>query len=221
MSKYNSALYKIYEEIANLIGKVKWSRLKALLRGSKHGFNLTEEDHLRIQELLAGGYYLILTNRKSHLSTYVIGLLCYIKTRKWPNYTHILMNVDLVNDPNNFEQFKLIEATRKGVHYSKFENVFDCDSVCLIAPRNMTKETWDSVMIGLTLQLGKSYDNLFDLFDESRVSCVEVVLESLKYGMDYDTQFPNLKNSIVKINNLTPQMFRDCEDFEVIFEVRK
>jgi len=219
MSKYKTWWYWLWKQLSNVIGSINWTWLKAKFSKSGKGYDLTPEDHEQLKTLLAGGYYMILTNRKSHLSTYAISILTLLKTGKWPKYTHILMNLDLEDNPENFEKFKLMEATREGVHYSTFMDVFDCDSVCVMRPVNLKPEDWESIMEGLAMQLGKEYDNLFDIQDTSHVSCVEMVLDSLKNNPDYLNDFPHLEAMIQKVNNLTPQMYRDCEDFEVVMEV--
>lgn len=221
MSKYKTWWYWLWNKFSNFIGMISWTKFKGWFRKSGRGYDLTPDDHEQLKELLAGGYYMILTNRKSHLSTYAISFLTLLKTGKWPKYTHILMNLDLENDPENFEKFKLMEATRVGVHYSPFMKVFDCDSVCVMRPVNLKTEDWEMIMEGLAKQLGKEYDNLFDLSDSTRVSCVEMVLESLKNNPNYLNDFPHLEAMIQKVNNLTPQMYRDCEDFEVILEINR
>jgi hypothetical protein len=38
---------------------------------------------------------------------------------------------------------------------------------------------------------------------------------------DYQENFANFEKMIKERKNLTPQMFYDCPDFEVVYEVRK
>ena len=69
----------------------------------------------------------------------------------------------------------------------------------------------------LLKQLGKPYDDLFDLADASHLSCVEVVLDALKEA-DYANDFKNLSSMIKSEGNLVPEMYRNCPDFSVAVE---
>lgn len=221
MSKYNTSWYTALSDATHVLSAFNWSKLRGLLNGSNREFNLTNSDLDKLKVLLAGEYYLILTQRTSHLTSWLIGILSFIKTRKWPDYTHVLMNLDLVENADEFDRFKLMEATNSGVHFSTFMEVFNCDSVCILQPRNFDKDKWSAVMKELALQLGKGYDNLFDIMDDSHVSCVEMVLDSLRADPDYKTDFANLQSMIDKVKNLTPQMYRDSSDFTVVFEAKR
>lgn len=217
---YNSFFGKIYQKIVNIISKIKWNCIRALFNKGIY-YSLTEEDHNKLRQMLSESYYIILTKRKSHFTTYLIGLLSLIKTGKWSDYTHALMNVDIIDDPKQWEKFKLMEATGIGVSYSTFMEVFDCDSVCLLKPKNVDLVEWNQILDKTRFQNGLPYDDLFDLADSSRVSCVEMVLNSLKAEKDYKDDFKDLEVIINKVGNLTPQMLRDCTDFEVVFEVKR
>jgi hypothetical protein len=142
-----------------------------------------------------------------------------IKTKKWPTYSHILMNLD-VGNPSDTEGFELMEATNIGVHYSTFDEVFDCDQICILSPKNIDAAEWAEIMTGLSTQLGKPYDDLFNINDSSHVSCVEMVLAALQALPNFDEAFPHLSSMIKQVGNLTPQMYRDCIDFEVIYETK-
>ena len=89
--------------------------------------------------------------------------------------------------------------------------------ICILEIKHDTEKDIDLINHELQKQLGKKYDNLFDISDESRVSCVEVVYHSLK-KFDFDKDYPNLAKTITEKNTLTPQMFRDCGDFKILFE---
>ena len=208
MSKYNNSLYKIYHWLAQIPPKISWSR--------KHA--ITQEQRIEIAGHLASGYYIILTGSNSHLSSIMVSFLSWIKTGKWSTYSHALMNCDNISDPNNTGGFKFVEATSIGVHYSTFDDVFACDKVCLLTPKNIKNSEWTKIIDNLLSDVGKSYDDLFDLADDSRLSCVEVVLDALKAG-DYKNELSNLEDMIRKEGNLVPQMYRDCDDFTVAHEV--
>ena len=65
--------------------------------------------------------------------------------------------------------------------------------------------------------LGRPYDDLFDLADDTHQSCVEVVLQALK-AADYHNDFQHLEAMIRSKGNLVPEMYRLCPDFVVAFE---
>lgn len=220
MNKYTSPLYRAWHSITSIISDIEWMKLYAPFNKGR-GFNLTDEDYATLKQHLAGSYYIILINRKTHLTTYLLGGLSRLKTGKWPQYSHVLMNVDAETEVKDWKAFKFMEATSVGVHYSTFDQVFNCDSVCLLKPKNLSKEEWNKVIEGLLQQDGFQYDDLFDLSDQSHVSCVELVLNALKDDPDYAADFPHLVEMIDNIGNLTPQMYRDCDDFEVALEIRR
>jgi hypothetical protein len=181
---------------------------------------MTPEQLDEIHELLRNNYYVILTRNNSHLSTYFVAIGNKLATGKWGFWGHALMNMENDNDPNRDSGFKLMESTGVGVHYSSFYEVFQCDSVALLKPKNVTHEEWLEIMEKLLLQDGKKYDNLFDLVSDKEVSCVELVRTALQALPDYNEKFANLEAIIAKDgNNLTPDMFYNCPDFECVYEV--
>jgi len=207
MSKYSTLLYKAYHWIAMLPGKISWSKRTYI----------TAADKNELACLLANGYYIILTGEKHHLSSVIVSLLSWIKTGVWANYTHALMNCDNITDPTDTSSFKFVEATGIGVHTSTFDQVFECDTVCLLTPVSIDNAEWTRIIDTLLQQQGKPYDDLFDLADDSHVSCVELVLNALK-AVEYEKEFADLKQLIDEKKNLVPQMFRTCKDFMVKFE---
>lgn len=217
MNKYTTWWFKGLRVITKFLSSIHWNGLRALFNDGVY-YDLTEEDHDELRQLLAKDRYIILTYTKSHLTTPLIGILSWIKTRKWPGYVHALMNIDHEDDPKNWNQFRLMEATNSGVHWSSFMKVFDCDHVCLLKPKNISSDEWNAVMDGLLSENGKQYDDLFDLADAERVSCVEMCRHALQKNPNYAIDFANFEAMIQKVGNLTPQMFRECPDFEVVFE---
>ncbi len=217
-------LIKILQDIfswisLNVFSPITFNSIKALFNGGVY-WDLKEEDQDYLRKILAPHYFIILNYRKTHLTTYLISLACLIKSGKLPQYTHALMNVDDGNIDND-NDFKLVEATGSGVHYSTFMKVFDCDSVCLLRPKGFTNEEWTLTLDTLLQQLGKPYDTLFDLKEDQHLSCIELVRRALQGLPDYDTKFANFEQMIKKVKNLTPQMLRDCPDFEVVWEVKR
>lgn len=207
MSKYDTLWYAIYNKIASIPSKISWR---------KQG-KLTDEQKAQLSEHLATGYYIILTGSQSHLSSVIVSLLSWIKTGTWARYSHVLINCDNITDPADTGSFKFVEATSTGVHYSTFDEVFNCDSVCLLSPNSVSNEEWTKIIDGLLKQKGKKYDDLFDLSDSTRVSCVEVVLNALK-AADYANDFRDLERLITEEGNLVPQMYRTSSDFKVLYE---
>jgi hypothetical protein len=207
MSKYDTVWYAIYNKIASIPSKISWR---------KQG-KLTDEQKSQLSEHLATGYYIILTGSQSHLSSVIVSLLSWIKTGTWARYSHVLINCDNITNPADTGSFKFVEATSTGVHYSTFEEVFNCDSVCLLTPNSVSNEEWTKIIDGLLKQKGKKYDDLFDLSDSTRVSCVEVVLNALK-AADYANDFKDLERLITEEGNLVPQMYRTSIDFKVTYE---
>lgn len=206
-SKYDSAWYWLYNKIASIPSKIYWR---------KQG-KITKEQKEIIARYLASGYYIILTGSKSHLSSIIVSLLSWIKTGVWARYSHVLMNCDNITDHNDTGGFKFVEATAIGVHYSTFEEIFNCDHVCLLTPTSVSNEEWTKIIDGLLKQKGKKYDDLFDLSDSNRVSCVELVLNALK-SADYTNDFQDLDRLIKEAGNLVPQMYRQSKDFTVTYE---
>ena len=207
MSKYDTVWYAIYNKIATIPSKISWR---------KQG-KLTDVQKAQLSEHLASGYYIILTGSQSHLSSVIVSLLSWIKTGTWARYSHVLINCDNITNPADTGSFKFVEATSTGVHYSTFEEVFNCDSVCLLTPNSVSNEEWTKIIDGLLKQKGKKYDDLFDLSDSTRVSCVEVVLNALK-AADYANDFKDLERLITEEGNLVPQMYRTSSDFKVTYE---
>lgn len=205
----SGAIKELIEKVVLWIGNIHW----------KFTDGLTGKELDEIEKRLIPDYYIILTRRKNHLSTYFIMLSYILLKGKFGYYSHALMNLE--DEVTEEKDFRLIEATGKGVHYSTFAEVFDCHSVALLKPKNMSLEEWTEVMDKARTELGKPYDTLFDLKTDKELSCVELVRVALQALPDYETRFANFEKMIKTKNNLHPQMFYDCDDFEVVFEVRK
>jgi hypothetical protein len=131
------------------------------------------------------------------------------------------MNVDAEESADNWQNFRLIEATGvKGVSYSTFMEVFDVDSVALMRPRDFTATEWTAALTALKDDLGKPYDSLFDLLDDKEMSCVELVRNALMRADDnYHDNFANLDTMISRYDDLVPQMFRDDDESDFVIEL--
>lgn len=190
------------------VGTIHWS--------PKNTLTIDQQDDIR--KLLIGNYYIMLSRRNNHLSTYFISLGNFLLSGKWSYWSHAFMNAEdkVISD----EDFRIVEAVGVGVEYTPFDKVFDCNSVVLLKPRCMLVEDWTAVLDKAKTEIGKPYDNLFDLKNDQALSCVELVRTSLMAEPDYATNFSNFEALIKKRKNLTPQMFYDCLDFVVVYEVR-
>ena len=206
-NKYGTLLYKFYHWLATIPPKISWS--------SQH--KITEANRQVLADTLAAGYYIILTGSSTHLSSVLVSFLSWIKTGQWAQYSHVLMNCDNIENADDRDEFKFVEATAKGVAYTTFDEVFACDRVCLLTPKHISNEEWTKIIDALLNQIGLPYDDLFNLADSTHVSCVEVVLDALE-AADYADDFKNLSAMIKQQGNLVPEMYRDCPDFSVAVE---
>lgn len=195
--------------LLDVVGKIKWP-----LKNS-----LTDTDKAEIHKLLAQDYYIILTRRRNHLSTYFTSLGHFLLTGKFGFWTHTLINLE--DEVKSKDDFRLIEAVSEGVTYTPFDEVFDVNAVSLLKPKRVSIKEWTAAMDSSKEYLGRRYDTLFDLADENKMSCVEVVRASLKKIPGYLALFADFENRIERKKNLTPQMYRDCNDFVVAYEVRR
>lgn len=200
---------KVFDRVVNFIGSVSW-KPKNLL---------SEEEKSQIRELLKSDYYIILTRNNNNLSTYAIALSNLVLTGKWGYWAHVLMNLE--DEVNSDSDFRLIQATRAGVHYASFDEVFATNSVALLSPANMTITSWTAILDKAKTELGKPYDTLYDLANDNALSCVELVRTSLQVDPNYATNFSKFENLISKSRNLAPQMFYNCADFVPKHEVRR
>jgi len=203
---------KIKNAISTLVGKLNWEVDK--------DDTLTSYERHKIYGLLKDNHCIILTRHAGHFSTYAISFAHIFLTGKWGYYAHALLNLE--NEVKHDGDFRFIEATGKGVHYSDFMEAFDrqTGSVALLKPKSMSIEKWTAVMDKARTELGKPYDTLFDLANDRALSCVELVRAALQGEPNYATDFANFERMIAKSRNLDPHMFYECPDFEVVYEAR-
>jgi hypothetical protein len=206
-------LKKIFDKIASafvtVIGKIHWAPSNTLSEGEKK----------KIHDLLVPNYYIILTHKNNHLSTFFVGLGNFLLTGKWGYWGHVLMNLE--DEVHSDSDFRLIEAVGTGVTYSPFDSVFEVNGVALLKPKNMGLDKWTAVMDKAMTEIGKPYDTLFDLKNDQALSCVELVRDALMGEPDYTKNFAHFEAMIQTRKNLTPDMFYDCDDFELVFEIRR
>lgn len=223
---------KSFIELVSLkvISPFKWTRLKFLITGRE--YDLTPKDRTDLHDLCETGIYMWLTRRETHLTTYLINFSDYLLGMyAWLNsgftgekpklgfYSHAFMNAD---------RDTFIEAVGAGVKPSYFDEVFDVDAVCALVPSGLSAVEWSMyskkfVEVGKK-KVGARYDTMFNLKDETEVSCIELIRVSLKHCMieeNYALRFANFE-ALIKLNkNLTPDMLRNCSDFTVVLEMRR
>ena len=202
-------LKKLVDKIVLSLGNIKWQ-----IRDE-----ISEDSKKEIAEFLKPDYYLILTRRSNHLSTYFIGLSNLVLRGKWGYWSHILMNLE--DEATTEDDFRLIEAIGRGVTYSPFDQVFNVSDVALLKPKGITLEDWTAALDKVKSKLGTQYDTLFDLASEEKVSCVELARLALMAMPQYHIRFAEFEKMISRAKNLTPQMFADCPDFEIVYLAKK
>lgn len=214
-----NALRKIWDwMVLDVAGTVTWERLAAR---RNHGcyYRLLAQDHCAIHRLLAKDHYIIVTRRNPHLSTHLQGFIGWVMTGRWAFWSHALLNAE--DEVTSDNDFRLIEATRAGVHYSAFYKVFDCDAVALLIPKGFTEEQWTAALSDAAQQVGKPYDTVFDCLNDSKLSCIELVRHALQAAPDYASRFARFEGMLKRYRTLTPEMLYQCEDFTVILEIRR
>lgn len=207
---------KPFDAFVNWAAKISWKQ--------KHP--ITPIDKENLARLLTKDYYIIATRRGNFLTTYFIGIANFFLSGKFGYYSHVLMNLE--DEVKGHADFKFVEALGNGTQYSTWTEVFgdftganSPDAVALIKPKCLSVEDWTAVLDGARAQVGKPYDTLFDLKDDKAISCVELIRLALKQTKDYERNFANFEKLIAKRKNLTPQMFLECKDFEIYYEIRR
>ena len=200
---------KTLHEIVLFFGRVQW-KLSNPLEAAQLDV---------IQNMLEQNDYIILTMRRNHLSTLLINLCDFLLKGQWGFYAHALMNTQ--KDMENQDSRYLIEATGEGVKRSKFAEVFDCHAVAILRPKHRDINQWNLVVEKALSAIGKPYNSLFTLQTEEAVTCASLVRSALMASPNYYRDFPHFEAMVKKYGKLTPQMFYDCTDFEIVYEVRR
>ena len=200
---------RIAEPIIKFLGKISW-KPKNLI---------SDADKDVIRQLLIKDYYIILSRRNNHFSTYLISFGHFILTGKWGYWSHVFMNTE--DEVNSDSDFRIIEALSTGVRYSPFSEVFNVNSVAILKPKHMSMDDWTTALSNANLYLGRPYDNILDLANDNEINCVELVRNALKTTKDYEKNFAHFEHMISTRKNLTPHMFYECKDFTVVYEKRK
>lgn len=210
-----------------ILSPINWGRFKFLLTGRE--YDLTPAEREAARDLMEGGYYLWVSRRKTHLTSYLIGFADFAlalwawlragfkgKRPKFGYWTHAFIDID---------DEKLVEAIAKGVVVSYFDEVFDVDCVAALVPAYLTDKEWENVSEKMREKalsfVGSKYDTTFDLKDESKVSCIELLRAIMKAEIpNYELRFKHFEETIKKNKNVTPQMLYDSKSFRVVWEVR-
>ena len=193
-----------------LLTKIHWNQTALLL----------EEDNIELKEKFTVDYYIIATRRSNYLTTFFINMGHFLLTGKWGYYNHVLMNLE--DEVETDSDFRFIEATGRGTHYSTFDQVFSgVDAVALIKPKNISLDEWTEALDSIKVYLGVPYDNLFNLKNALEINCVELIHLALRNTKDYDINFAEFEKLVAKKEKITPQMFLDFSDFEVVYEIRR
>jgi hypothetical protein len=201
---------KLQINVIELLAKVHWEQKATLTPG--------ELDFIR--ERCTKDYYIIATRKRNYLTTTLISIGNLILTGSWGNYSHVLMNLE--DEVEVDTDFRFIEATGVGVHYSTFDEVFTTiDSVALVVPANMSVTEWTTALDRAKTYLGRPYDNLFDLKSDLEINCVELISLALSETADYETNFANFEKLVKEKKKITPDMFVDCPDFKVVYAAKR
>lgn len=193
-----------------LIAKVHWHQ----------STKITPIDKVVLKERFVSDYYVIATRKSNYLTTFFIAFSNWFLTGHWGFYSHVLMNLE--DEVKTDNDFRFIEATGTGTHYSTFEEVFGAvDAVALIKPKGMTLEEWTRTLDQAKTYLGRPYDNLFNLKSDLEINCVELIRLALSGLPDYEVKFAEFEKMVAKRKKLTPDMFVECSDFEVIYVVKR
>ena len=142
-------------------------------------------------------------------------LLEFFDVKTEVNLNSSNVDLDLTDGKYNYTAIELINELDK-----QDCKVFDCDIVALLRPRGFTEDEWEKALERAKDNVGKGYDTLFDLIDNTEMSCVELVRDALIGSFDnfedYKKRFFHFE-SMIEANNgeLIPEMFFKCRDFHV------
>lgn len=211
-----------------LISPAKWTFVKFFFTGRAYDLKPVDREYAR--DLMKQNVFLWVSRRETHLTTYLISfsdyalsLVAWAKNKfkgqrpRFGYWSHAFINYD---------DNEIYEAVSKGVQKVFFDSVFDCDAVAALLPRFVSPLEWAEVLplIKEELELhqkGKKYDTIFNLSDESKVSCIELIRLVLKKNIkDYEIKFKDFEDMIKANKNVTPQMLYDSKSFQVVYEVR-
>lgn len=202
--------------IVKIFGKISWAGLKYFFTGSE--YDLSDGQIDRVTTLLQNGRYVVLTRRDSHLSTYMVSLAHWLLTLKkdsrpkFARWSHVLMHIE------SGLNLDIIESAGRGVQRVSFYRALCVDHICVLKPKYLNNDQMEQVNELAKSYIGTLYDSTFDLHNDNRISCVELIYRTIMRVSP--GALPNLNAMILKYGNLTPQMFYDCGDFEIVLEMK-
>lgn len=206
----HTLIQKIQIWFIELIAKIHW----------KQDTPIIDVDNDKLKEMFAKDYYIIATRKSNHLTTFFITIGNFFLTGRWGFYSHVLMNLE--DTVKTDDDYIFIEATGIGTHYSHYREVFsDVDAVALIKPKHTSVSDWTKALDEIKVYLGVPYDNLFDLKNSLEINCVELIRLALKATPDYSSNFIEFEKLVSKKKRLTPDMFVNCSDFEIVYTIKR
>ena len=178
---------------------------------------LSENKIREIKRYLRDQNCLIATYDPYSLSGMFVIVGTYIKTRRWPKYTHLIANTERAQTSLSLPiEFKFVEATGKGVKKPTFDQVFrKVKRAALLTPKFCTQDQFEEAIYFANDTVGREYDFLYNNGDQTKMSCVEVILYCLRKLPNYEVNFRCLDFMMKYLKVLTPQMFIDCGEFHV------
>ena len=198
----------IQETVIQFISRFSW-------RGNTH---TAPEDLDKLREMFRQDYYVIATRRKNSVAAFFINLGHFLLRGRWGFYTHVLMNME--DTALTDDDFRFVEATTHGTKYSTFKMITDdIDAIALLKPKSMTVAEWTVALDSVNKLIGSPYDNLFDLSNTEEINCVELIRIALQSVPGYETRFAAFEEMCHRYKSITPQMFLECPDFEVVLEI--
>lgn len=204
----------MYVKLMTLLAKIRFEWLVRLFKKPTY---LTPSDRIEIMDRLRKNNYIIATFDPYSLSGLFVRFSHWFLTGHKANYTHVLLNLE-----DSGEDFKFVEATSGGVHTSTFYDVFKhAQHVALLRPKYYTQDLFDDCVQEAVRLVGKDYDFNYKLDDESKMSCVEVVLHVIKQLPFYNDQLRCLLFLMKYERQLTPDMYVEVPDMEVVWEVKR
>lgn len=210
---------KIYDFfVIKILGRVIFDSSRYLF--TARTYNLNKEDLSTTWNFLKNTNMVILIWRKSHLTSYLISLAHFFLTGKFGKWSHACINAEWEDD--DITKVDIIEAIGQGTKRSTFFEVFNCDGVCLLSPKLFNRQNWEQAIQEAKKHVEEKtpYDTWFNFKDDDKLSCIELVVDSMTKTTSANT-FSHLKSMMKRYGKITPQMLRDCNDFNVIFEVRR
>lgn len=216
------SIYRFF--ILNIIGRIEWSSIKYLFQGRY--YDLQEKDIEQAIRMMRVDRYIILLRRKTHFTTYLIGLGHWFAMKVRPYgerkahfgfWSHLALHIEDFDADE--VQLKILEAVGPGVKESTFWDVLNCDAICLLKPKNYTTEQMENVINYAKTRIGTKYDASFNLASDSEVSCVEYGYSALLH--EDKKGLPLLSAWVDHVMNLTPDMVYESGDFEICLEIRR